>query len=379
MQKWLNKTSIMVVAMIAIAVYLAWFFSDIVGYVVISLIIASILRTPTNYISQFQIFGLHIPRVFAIGISFSILFGIITLFIFLFAPLVATQFKAIESIDVEKKMTEIKMTMAKARAEKQSSFLTEAEDLMQNYSIIKKDSNSMIEAIRTGYMLKKKDLADFRVGSVVSNLLTFTSSFFITLIAVLFITFFFLYEKGSIRKYILSLIPNRYFEVTIVAVTKVEKLLANYLLGIFLQMISIFSIASFGLILLDVEYAVTIAAFAAVVNLIPFLGPLLGSLFGIIVSLSTMQPLDDAFVLIAKVAVVFGVVQLADNLFLQPLIFSRSVKAHPLEIFLTIFVGATIGGAVGMIFAIPAYTILKVSSAELMRGYRDYRVFRGEY
>ncbi|MFT5618427.1 MAG: putative PurR-regulated permease PerM, partial [Arenicella sp.] len=305
MQKWLNKTSIMVVAMIAIAVYLAWFFSDIVGYVVISLIIASILRTPTNYISQFQIFGLHIPRVFAIGISFSILFGIITLFIFLFAPLVATQFKAIESIDVEKKMTEIKMTMAKARAEKQSSFLTEAEDLMQNYSIIKKDSNSMIEAIRTGYMLKKKDLADFRVGSVVSNLLTFTSSFFITLIAVLFITFFFLYEKGSIRKYILSLIPNRYFEVTIVAVTKVEKLLANYLLGIFLQMISIFSIASFGLILLDVEYAVTIAAFAAVVNLIPFLGPLLGSLFGIIVSLSTMQPLDDAFVLIAKVAVVF--------------------------------------------------------------------------
>ncbi len=82
----------MIVAMIALLAYLAWFFSDIVGYVVISLIIASILRTPTNYISQFQIFGLRIPRVFAIGISFSILFGIFTLFVFLFAPLVSTQF-----------------------------------------------------------------------------------------------------------------------------------------------------------------------------------------------------------------------------------------------------------------------------------------------
>ncbi len=377
MQKWLNKTSIMIVAIIAIVIYLAWFFSNIVGYVVISLIIASILRTPTNYISQFQIFGLHIPRVFAIGISFSVLFGIITLFIYLFAPLVQTQFQAIESIDIEEKLMNVEIGMDSVRNEGNSNFLTASEDLLKNYRIIKQDSG--VVDIARSYALDNNGLADLKIGSILNDLLTFTSSFFITLIAVLFITFFFLYEKGSIRKYFLSLIPNRYFEVTIVAVTKVEKLLASYLLGIFLQMISIFSIASFGLILMDVEYAVTIAAFAAVVNLIPFLGPLLGALFGILVSLSTIGVQDDSMIIVAKVAVVFGVVQLADNLFLQPLIFSRSVKAHPLEIFLTVFVGATIAGAIGMIFAIPAYTILKVSSAELMRGYREYRVFRIGY
>ncbi len=271
----------------------------------------------------------------------------------------------------------VEIGMDSVRNEGESNFLTASEDLLKNYRIIKQDSG--VVDIARSYALDDNGLADLKIGSILNDLLTFTSSFFITLLAVLFITFFFLYEKGSIRKYLLSLIPNRYFEVTIVAVTKVEKLLSSYLLGIFLQMISIFSIASFGLILMEVEYAVTIAAFAAVVNLIPFLGPLLGALFGILVSLSTIGVQEDSFILIAKVAIVFGIVQIADNLFLQPLIFSRSVKAHPLEIFLTVFVGATIAGAIGMIFAIPAYTILKVSSAELMRGYREYRVFREGY
>ena len=201
------------------------------------------------------------------------------------------------------------------------------------------------------------------------------------MLAVLFITFFILYEKGGIRRYLLSLVPNRYFEVTIVAVTKIERMLSNYLLGILLQMISIFTVAAFGLILVGVDYAITIAVFAAVMNLVPFLGPMMGALFGLIVGISTNSELAEAnselyLILMGKIIAVFAVVQLADNLFLQPLIFSKSVQAHPLEIFLIVFVGANLAGAVGMILAIPTYTILKVSFTEFFKGYKQYRIFR---
>jgi predicted PurR-regulated permease PerM len=81
--------------------------------------------------------------------------------------------------------------------------------------------------------------------------------------------------------------------------------------------------------------------------------------------------------LLLKIVSVFGVVQLTDNIIIQPLIFSKSVKAHPLEIFLIVFVGASLtGGPVGMILAIPAYTLVKVSFSEFYNGYKKYQVFK---
>ena len=109
-------------------------------------------------------------------------------------------------------------------------------------------------------------------------------------------------------------------------------------------------------------------------NIIPFLGPLLGALFGIVVGISVMA--DATIVTVASIVAVFVTVQVTDNLFLQPMIFSRSVKAHPLEIFLIVFVGATLAGAAGMIMAIPTYTIVKISVTEFLMGYKQYRVFR---
>jgi predicted PurR-regulated permease PerM len=176
------------------------------------------------------------------------------------------------------------------------------------------------------------------------------------------------------------MIPNYYFEVTISAITKIEMLLSNYLVGLLIQMLAIFTLASLGLSLLGIKFALTIALFAAVANLIPYLGPLLGTIFGIIVSLSTSATLldtpNDYLILILKIVLVFGIVQLIDNIVLQPLIFSKSVKAHPLEIFVVIFAGASLAGIPGMIAAIPVYTILRVSVIELYSGYKQYKIFR---
>ncbi|MEK6617008.1 MAG: AI-2E family transporter, partial [Bacteroidota bacterium] len=72
---------------------------------------------------------------------------------------------------------------------------------------------------------------------------------------------------------------------------------------------------------------------------------------------------------IIKILIVFPIVNLTDAFLLQPLIYSSSVKAHPLEIFLVILVGATIGGIGGMILAVPSYTILRVFAKEFFTSF----------
>lgn len=363
MPSFLNRTYITFALIILAMVAVAWYFIEIVTYLIIALIISGILRTPTDYLSQISVFGMRLPRFVAIILSFSAFLGIMSLFGLLFAPLISTQIDALANIDYNKLTGAI------------MSLIEYVEDILLDNSIIKGKKGFLLDNMKD-YI--RKPLSEFDLASFINNILSFTGNFFIGLIATLFITFFILSEKGVIRKYILSLIPNRYFEVSIAAFTKIDKLLSNYLLGILLQMISIFSVASFGLIIAKVDYAVTIAVFAAVLNLIPFLGPTLGAIVGLVIGLSTTA-LDDttAYIwLISKIIGVFAILQLTDNIFLQPIIFSKSVKAHPLEIFLVVFAGSTIQGPVGMILAIPAYTILKVSVSEFLRGYKQYRIFK---
>jgi predicted PurR-regulated permease PerM len=104
----------------------------------------------------------------------------------------------------------------------------------------------------------------------------------------------------------------------------------------------------------------------------------MGTIFGIVVGVSTgdFSTDSDYSFLLFKIISVFAVVQITDNVLLQPVIFSKSVKAHPLEIFVIIFAGAKIAGILGMIFAIPVYTIFRVSILEFYRGYKSYKIFK---
>jgi predicted PurR-regulated permease PerM len=195
-----------------------------------------------------------------------------------------------------------------------------------------------------------------------------------------FITFFFLYEKGLFRRNILAVIPNAYFEVAVTTFYKIEKLLSNYLLGILGQMIIMFTILSVGLGIMGIKYALTIAVFMAMMNIIPYLGPALGVVFASVVVLSTPSASGDfannGYILLRILPIVLGAI-VFDNLFVQPFIYSTSVKAHPLEIFFAIFAGATLAGGLGMLLAIPAYTILRVGYLELRESMQQYKVFRG--
>ncbi len=350
--------------LVAILVILGWIFTDIFIYILISVVLSAILRPLTRYLRRVQLFKIRMPRFLAVLLSFAILILIIVTFVTLFIPLISDQVALIRRFDYD------------GFYEKITVPLSRFEGFLISNDLTTEPSGFMVDA------LKEKLFSFFssvQIGQMLNQLLSLTGSVFVGILAVSFITFFFLYEMSTMRKNVIRLIPNHYFEVTIAAFNKIERLLSNYLTGLLLQMLAIFTIASIGLSIMGIKYAITIALFAAVANLIPYLGPILGALFGIIVGISTSIDMignGEILWVVLKVVSVFAVVQISDNVILQPVIFSKSVKAHPLEIFIIIFAGASLAQIPGMILAIPVYTVIRVMFSELYTGYRSYHIFR---
>lgn len=341
-----------------------WYFSSIFIYISLSIVIATVLRPMTNRINKLELYGRSIPRPLAVLVSFSAVIGLMIAFITLFIPLISHQIEVISTLDFDIVFDNVFKPVRSIE-----SFLIQNELTNQEVGFLTESIHDNIFSF----------FGRIHFTELINSFLSVAGNLFIGLLAVSFITFFLLYENGIIRRQFIALIPNKYFEVFISALYKVETLLSNYLLGLLFQMISIFTMASIGLTIVGIDYVVTIAVFAAVANLIPYLGPILGGIFGVLVAVSTTGEFElsnQTIILFAKVFSVFAVVQVTDNVVLQPLIFSKSVKAHPLEIFVIIFVGATIAGIPGMIAAIPVYTIVRVSSSEIYAGFNKYRVFK---
>jgi predicted PurR-regulated permease PerM len=351
---------------LVIFIFLAWYFSNIFFYVVISAILATILRPLVDYISKAQIYRIHVPRVFAVLASFAIFILIVFLFISVFIPLINEQIGILSSINYENIISRISVP------------IHDLENFLIENNLYKQPKGSLMTNIRDSITSFINKGGAINIGSIINNLFSVAGSVAIGILAVIFITFFLLYEKGIFRKVALRMVPNNYFEMVITAFAKIEKLLSNYLIGLLVQMTAIFTLATIGLSIVGVKYAASIALFAAVANLIPYLGPLLGAIFGIVVSLSVSNfvSMNEMLFMIVKIVTVFAIVQINDNLVFQPLIFSKSVKAHPLEIFIIIFVGGTLGGIIGMIAAIPVYTIVRVSVMEFSSGFKQYQIFK---
>ena len=150
-------------------------------------------------------------------------------------------------------------------------------------------------------------------------------------------------------------------------------LLTRYFTGVLLQMFFIFIYLSIVFTVLGVENSVLIAIFAAIINIVPYLGPWLGCSFAVMVAVTSNLNADFngyTLPLLIKIIITFAVMQMLNDWFVAPVIFSNRVKAHPLEIFLVTLIGASLGGILGMVIAIPTYTVLRVVAHEFFYGYR---------
>jgi predicted PurR-regulated permease PerM len=168
---------------------------------------------------------------------------------------------------------------------------------------------------------------------------------------------------------LMLMIPDEYEEGLRHVLLSVKFLLRRYFLGVLLQifLICFFVTAGFTILGVSFNHAVTIGIVSGLFNVIPYVGPVLGALFGLLTSsIIYMQgPVELSFLtFMAFVGLIYVIVQLMDNLLFQPLIFSNSVQVHPLEIFIVILMSGYLSGVVGMFLAIPVYTIIRVIGRE---------------
>ena len=218
-------------------------------------------------------------------------------------------------------------------------------------------------------------LQNFNEGEVLSSLsLDQVPAFFNTvfgvlgnfsagLFSVIFISFFFLKDSVLFENGILMFIPAAEQSKTKEAFFRIKELLSRYFLGLLFQILILFVIYSMVLAIFSVPNALVIAFLCALLNLIPYVGPIVGGLLMMFLTMSSQLGASFNEVILPKTTYVmigFIMGQLVDNFLSQPLIFSKSVKSHPLEIFLIILCGGLLMGVTGMVVAIPLYTAIKV-------------------
>ncbi len=152
-----------------------------------------------------------------------------------------------------------------------------------------------------------------------------------------------------------------------------RKMLSRYFLGLCLDIFLVISLISLGMMFIGVKNFLIVGFIAGIMNIIPYIGPIIGALLGVSLGLTECINCDFNTVilpLILKMLLVFASVNMLDAIILQPTIYSNSVKAHPLEIFLVIMIAGSLAGVMGMVLAIPSYTLLRIVAKEFFSGFR---------
>ena len=332
--------------------WILWYFAGLVVYLVVGGLFAYLLRPLVDRLQ-----GLGLGRVPSIFVTFVGLFAVASFAITSIVPFVANQVRDISQlVSVEAATDVANYVESRVRA----VFPIDEGVLVKNTRQI---ANALINA----------DLVEGdKVAQTVSSVVSVFTNIVYAVIIIPFITFFLLKDGVQIRRSLLQLVPNRYFEISLAILDKVEGNIGRYFRALLVQCTSIAIIASTLLWGVGLDNPIAIGLFTGLANTIPYFGPFLGFLGGSLVGIAQ----TGTFSLIPGVALAMALTQLADNVLLQPIIFSRAAKAHPLVILFVVLVGAQLGGIVGMLIAIPVATTFKVVGEQVLWSIRNYRILR---
>lgn len=310
-------------------------------------------------LNKLRIRTLHIPPAINAFITILSFFLVVILFIAIFVPILADEAKKIAEIDYQ------------SVAESFRQPIQQIETILDRYHLIDTNETTLEELIKNKLV---SFISAIEFSNIANNLFGILGNTFIAILSIGFVTFFFLKEAPLFTNIIYALTPDQFMEKMEKILSSTKELLTRYFIGIIIQISIIATLVTIGLTLIGLgetnitfKLALLIGMFAGFINIIPYAGPLIGASFGIILCISTNMHLDfysSILPLFFKVSLVFFLVQLVDNFISQPFIFSTSVKAHPLEIFIVILASASIAGIAGMIIAIPVYTILRIIGRE---------------
>ncbi|TKG91177.1 AI-2E family transporter [Puteibacter caeruleilacunae] len=332
-----------------------WYFRSIVSYILIAFVVSLLGRPLVQLLGKVKIGKFSPSQSLCAMVTLVALWIVFFGFFRFIIPLVISEFQTLSAVDINSVIEEIEAPIRKLLA-------------LTSENPIEIENKTFQEIV-------KEQLGQNLDFSQISDVLSYVAStigdIFIAIFSISFISFFFLKDEGLFKRSILTLVPSGYEERVDKILTSIHFLLRRYFIGIIVEVFMVGLLDTVGLTIVGIgfSHAVVIGLVAGLFNVIPYLGPWMGATFGIIIGVALnieANFMAHTLPLLGFMLLVFVIVQVLDNILFQPLIYSSSVKAHPMEIFIVILIAGSLAGIVGMILAIPFYTVLRVVAKEFL-------------
>jgi predicted PurR-regulated permease PerM len=352
-----NKNIRLILGILGVIVlgYVLWNVRSIIYYFFAAAIIAFLARPLMRMLGKVKIKHWTLPDWLKSAIVLVAFFGLVIGLLSYMIPTVVHQATIISEIDTDKVV---------GRIEPEIRNLT---DWMEKVDVDQAELQNTL----------KNELSQvFSIGDIgvyIKGFLGGISNSLVALFSILFISFFLLKDGKIVDNVVQSLTPDNYADKIKTIFNETKDLLTRYFVGVVIQISIVMIVITLGLTILGVKNALLIGLLAGVFNIIPYVGPIFGALIGLSLAATSQLEIDPdvnitTFILTAMIP--FVVAQVLDNFVLQPLIFSKSVKAHPLEIFMVILAAGSLAGVLGMIVAVPAYSFIRIVAKEFFNGYK---------
>ncbi len=336
---------------LAIVLALCWYFKNVLIYIIVAFVVSMIGRPFMQLLKKIRIKGKSAPNWLLAIFTIVLILALLVLLFTQIVPLVSNIVRDASAISDSAQFSSNPIEKVN-------------EWIIGLFPDVGADFD--ITAVVLG---KLKELVSFsQVSGLVGSVASLVIDIVVAVFSVVFIAFFFIKEDGLFERILCALVPDRHELTLRKTLSEIKQLLSRYFVGLVIEMLGVALVDFLGLWLIarfDFSYAIGVGFIAGLLNVIPYVGPLIGDVigivFGIVLKLGTGAGLDvNIWVFALIILAIMLAAQLIDNFIYQPLIYSTSIKAHPLEIFIVLLMAGHIGGIVGMLVAIPAYTVVRV-------------------
>jgi predicted PurR-regulated permease PerM len=337
-----------------------WYFRNIVVYILVSGVLSIMGRPLVDLFCMIRIRKWTFPRALSALITLLIIWGLIVLFFIIFIPLITTQINYFSTIDSSKIVQLIEGPIDKV----ENIFRSINKDITNELSIQDLIAKKVSGVLSIGM-----------IQSFIGSIMGILGNVLVAIFSITFITFFFLKDQQLFFESILMWVPDKYVDNITRALFSIKKLLTRYFIGILIQSTCIMILITIGMTIAGISFqqALVMGLILGILNVIPYVGPWIGLFIAIIMGVASHMNQDFTTVVIPLVyymIIVEVITHLIDNVVFQPVIFSSSVKAHPLEIFVVVLASGFAAGIPGMILGIPAYTVLRVLAREFFYNFK---------
>lgn len=358
---------------LTIAGTICWYFRNLIIYVVLAAVMAMLARPFFVLITRPSIKGRHVPSWLAAVLSILVILCCVLGLVTLVVPVVSSVVGDISKANIG--------DMAQAATVPLKSL---NELIIRSFPQV--GSDFRIESFALSQLNRILDVP--HLSSVLGSVASAIGSIGVGLFSIIFISFFFIRSPRLFINLVTAFVPDRYEKQVIESLNEIGVLVSRYFTGLFCEVLGVALVNFLGMFIiarLGFKYSIGIAFITGIFNVIPYVGPMIGGIIGVVLALTVKYVCAASLgaavsfpVFVAMLVAIFVVTQMIDNYLFQPFIYSNSIKAHPLEIFLVFLAAGQMGGMLGMLVAIPAYTVARVFALKFLGNFKPVRRLKGD-